>query len=104
MTFPLQSYLVSPIIIYNAFLGTERWIVLFRIDLRQWKFKFSEMPVLDSFARLKLAEIVSNCTLRSEIPSNNAQMQVWELEEAQTLVKLQRLISRWQRKCGFQRL
>ena len=28
-------------------------------------------------------------------------MQVWELEESRILVKLQRLTSRWQRKCEF---
>jgi hypothetical protein len=26
------------IVIYDIFLGAERWIVAFRIDLRQWNF------------------------------------------------------------------
>jgi hypothetical protein len=38
MTFGLQSYLHLLIVIYDIFLGVERWIVAFRIDLRQWNF------------------------------------------------------------------
>jgi hypothetical protein len=58
VTFGLQSYLSPLIVVYNIFLGAERWIVPIRIDLRQWNFEFDEVQALDSFMRLKLPEIV----------------------------------------------
>jgi len=58
VTFGLQSYLSPLIVVYNIFLGAERWIVPIRIDLRQWNFEFDEVRALDSFMRLKLPEIV----------------------------------------------
>jgi hypothetical protein len=62
VTFGLQSYLSPLIVVYNIFLGAERWIVPIRIDLRQWNFEIDEVQE---------AEIARNCEVIAQCDREN---------------------------------